>query len=222
MDVDIISMSWTFKRKGIENDEDEKNFNELVKNAFDSRKVILFGSLPDDGPTTITSQYAPVGLPGVIKIGSATIWGQKTKENVFADPHFLLPGEELPTSTGKIASGSSFSTAYASGLAGLVLYCLKAHMELEDPYAMKGEWEPDDDRTKRLIRAKSVSGMTAIFKVLGGKNADNKIEGGCFIRPYLTLQGNFEDSQEQKLKTVRDIVTEILPSKRTPMSFQPV
>lgn len=213
MDADIISMSWTFKKKGIDSDEDEKDFVNLIQTAVGSKKVILFGSLPDKGPTADTSQYAPVGLEGVIKIGSATIYGQQSKENLYANPDFLLPGEKLETPAGETVSGSSFSTAYASGLAALVLYCLRAHMELKDPHAMDGDLYPEDDRTKRLNKARTVDGMKTIFKILSQRSADDELKGGFFVRPYITFGDEFGASEEDKLKAIQDIVTDILPPK---------
>lgn len=144
IDADIISMSWAFKKTGAENNEDEKEFVKLIETAVNSKKVILFGSLPDMGPAAETSQYAPVGCSGVIKIGSATIYGQRLEQNRYANPDFLLPGEELMTPAGEVVSGCSFSTAYASGLAALVLYCLRAHMKLEDPHVMDGDPDPEE------------------------------------------------------------------------------
>jgi hypothetical protein len=37
-------------------------------------------------------------------------------------------------------------------------------MELKDPHAMDGDLYPEDDRTKRLNKAKTVDGMKTIFK----------------------------------------------------------
>ena len=205
MDADIISMSWTFKVKGINNDNDERDFVNLIQNAVSAKKFILFGSLPDKGPTAEIRDYAPVGLEGVIKIGSATVFGRQAKENLYAHPDFLLPGEELETPAGKIVSGSSFSTAYASGLAALVLYCLKAHIELEDP-------DLEDIRTKRLAKAKTTQGMTTIFKNISGRSGDCDVEKPCFVQPYKTLRNEFGDSAEEKLMAIRRIVAVILPS----------
>lgn len=210
MKADIISMSWTFKMKGSENDQDEKDFVDLIKTAVSSKTVILFGSLPDKGTDAETSQYAPVGLSGVIKIGSATIHGQKSPENRFADPDFLLPGEELTTPEGEKVRGSSFSTAYASGLAALILCCLRAHLELKNPYITNGALDPDDDdKTKRLKKAMTVEGMKTIFKVL----SHDEIKGRVFVRPYITFGDSFEDSEEGKRKAMQRIVKEILPDK---------
>lgn len=203
-------MSWTFKTKGSENDQDEKDFVDLIKTVVSSKAVILFGSVPDKGPEADTSHYAPVGLSGVIKIGSATIYGQQSPENRFAYPDFLLPGEEITTPEGKKVRGSSFSTAYASGLAALILCCLRAHMELKNPYIRNEVPDPDDDdKTKRLKKAMTVEGMKTIFKVL----SHDEVKGRVFVRPYITFGDSFEDSEEGKQKAMQRIVKEILPDK---------
>lgn len=51
MDVGIISMSWTFRKKAnLEDDEHEKEFAKVGHEAVASKKVLLlFGSLPDRG-----------------------------------------------------------------------------------------------------------------------------------------------------------------------------
>ena len=210
LEVDIISMSWTFGRKGADKDEDEREFNKLIENAVNSKKFILFGSLPDNHIAE-TSKYAPVGLEGVIKIGSATIFGEPSKENLYGSPDFLLPGEQIETQAGEIVRGSSFSTAYASGLAALVLCCLKAHKQLKDP---KGILDPEDVRTRRLTKAKDGDGMATIFRNISSRSdADDKTknERGFFVRPYITLKGKFEDSEEKKLKTIQRIANTMLP-----------
>lgn len=206
MEADIISMSWTFK---IEHGEDtyEEKFVELIKTAVSSKKVILFGSLPDKGPAGKTPDYAPVGLRGVIKIGSATPYGQASKENEFANSDFTLPDEEI-TMEGKGVHGSSFSTAYASGLAALILCCLKAHKELKHPFTADEAPDPNyGEKTKRLEKAMTFEGMREIFKVL----SHDEVKGRNFLRPYITFGDKFDDSEEGKYNAMQRIASEILP-----------
>ena len=212
MEVDIISMSWTFKMKVNEMDDYEEKFIRQIRDitsSVGSNKPILFGSYPDKGPTAEALHYAPVGLPGVIGIASATIYGEPSKENTQENPDFLLPGENLEISAGKYVSGSSFSTAYASGLAALVLYCLRAHKDLGDDYVIP---DSEDERHKRLKNAETGDGMTKIFRNFTRNPADNSFKKDPFVRPYTILGNkNFGLSDHERRKTMQDIVTELLP-----------
>ncbi|KAK1480506.1 hypothetical protein CTAM01_14346 [Colletotrichum tamarilloi] len=204
MEVDIVSMSWTFERKGITNDEAEEAFVKLAKQAIASGKVILFGSLPDKGPGAQTSEFLPIGMDGVLKIGAATLHGQSSAENIHSNPDFLLPGESLFSPTGEIVQGSSYATAYASGLAAIVLYCVKAHQELE-------EVTEDDEMHKAWDMAKRVKGMKIIFNRLSQKNSEYRSDRGAFVQPYIVFGQDFKDSRDDKRNALRRIVTEILP-----------
>jgi Subtilase family len=202
-EVDIISMSWTFKKKGNE-DDDEKKFVRLIQEAASTKNIILFGSVPNKGPTAEAKEYYPVSLSKVIKIGSATKYGQQSKENLYGGPEYLLPGEDLQFGPNDIASGSSLTTACASGLAALVLYCMKAHLRLNDP-------DPHDERTKRLNKAKTVDGMKVIFNILSQKNADSN-PLAFFLRPYRLFPDKIGDSENERLIAIRHVVTQVLPA----------
>jgi hypothetical protein len=204
MQVDVISMSWTFLLKGNSGDEYETKFVRLVRDAVASKQFILFGALPDKGPTALTHEYAPVGIDGVIKIGSATKYGEAAKDNILTKFDFLLPGIDLPTDTGETVSGSSYATAYAAGLAAMVLYCVKAHKVLN-------EFTEGDQMTKALDIAKDVDGMKKIFKRLSRTSSDDVAKEGAFIQPYFTFGQDFEDQEEAKKASLNSIVNAILP-----------
>jgi hypothetical protein len=207
MDVDIVSMSWSFKRKSEAEDPHQDEFIRLLKS---SPKTVLFASLPDLGANSEDiGAYLPVGDGAVIRIGSATIWGEPSKETLYSKPHFVLPGEKIHLpSIKEPVDGSSFATAYAAGVAALFLYCLRAHMKMEDPYVLPDEGIPQDNRAKRLLKAKTPKGMKSIFSVLS--RFDNK--EGKFVRPYNVFPAEFEDSQDARLTIIRDINSFILPS----------
>ena len=204
MQVDIISMSWTFLMKGNSGDEYETKFIQLVREAVASKKFILFGALPDKGIATLTNEYAPVGIEGVIRIGSATKYGESSKENVLAKFDFLLPGEDIQTDTGDIVRGSSYATAYAAGLAAMVLYCVKAHRMLND-------FSDGDHMAKALDIAKDVDGMKKIFKRLSRTSSDDVAKEGAFIQPYFTFGQDFEEQEEAKKTNLNSIMNAILP-----------
>ena len=199
-----------------EMDDDKEKFIRKIRNitsSVGSKRPILFGSFPDKGPAFDALDYAPAGLPGVIGIASETICGEPSKDNLEdtqRNPKFFLPGKELEISAGYLASGSSFSTAYASGLAALVLYCLRAHKDLEDD-------DLDDERRKRLKTAETSDGMTKICRSFTQNPADNSYQNNNyqkspFVRPYTILGNkNFELLDHVKRNTMQDIATQLLP-----------
>jgi hypothetical protein len=204
MDAEVISMSWTFERKRGDYDAYEKTFVKLVKSAVDSKRAVFFGSLSDQGATVQTHELLPVGLDGVIGIGSATIYGDSAPENRLADMDFLLPGEDHKTTKGKIVKGSSFATAYASGLAAMVLYCIKAHIQLKDP-------EPDDEIGGAIGAAKSARGMKSVFSRLSQKHPEAISTKASFVRPYVTFGNDFKDTEEGRNRDLEKIVSQIMP-----------
>jgi hypothetical protein len=122
--VDVISMSWALEHKDGDEDSYKDEFAKLIAQAVASNKLLL-GVL--SGKFIERHPVAPAGLPGVIKIGSATICGKVSRNLTHAHPDFILPGEEIHVSTGETARGSSLATAFAAGLAAVVLYCLKLY-----------------------------------------------------------------------------------------------
>ncbi|KAK3291439.1 uncharacterized protein B0H64DRAFT_366705 [Chaetomium fimeti] len=198
-DVDVISMSWTFEHKDGEADSYKNEFAKLIGDAVGANKL-LFGALSDK--FIETHPVAPAGLPGVIKIGSATIYGEVSRNLTHAHPDFILPGEEIDVSPGEKAKGSSLATAFASGLAAVVLYCLKLQCALA----------PDDaQRAKALRVAKTPAGLKKIFNALSAhKNDDDGV--GNFVQPYHTFGQEIPPSWEERVKYINEIVGEILPA----------
>ncbi|KAH8122254.1 hypothetical protein FP744_10006148 [Trichoderma asperellum] len=176
----------------------------------------MFTSLPDKGATAEIIKYLPVGNEKVIRIGSATMFGEEAKEIIFADRDFLLPGEEIQIPGGESDKGSSFATAYAAGLGALVLYCLRAHKALEDSYSEKndplGSGYDYRHTAERLKEAATTGGIRKIFKVLSGQNAKDEIpKKGFFVRPYLALDNTFGTTKQDKILYLRNLGHKILP-----------
>ncbi|KAK5988025.1 Intracellular serine protease-like protein [Cladobotryum mycophilum] len=185
MEVDVISMSWTFKKKGSKAEQHEKEFIDLIKEAV-SKNIILFGSLPDKGIGEDTLECAPVGLDDVIKIGSATLSGESIAENRNAKVDFLLPGEIRHTKTGETFRGSSFATTYTSGLAA---------MSLSDS---SGSGQNPRD-------------MKIIFNRLSGLKPDAISDRGAFVQPYDVFGEDFENYDGDPTRILVKIVCNILP-----------
>ncbi|KAK0667485.1 hypothetical protein QBC41DRAFT_395918 [Cercophora samala] len=174
-DVDIISMSWTYEMK--DGDTHKAEFEALIKKAVEGNKAVLFGSLPDKGPNLPIENFSPVGLNGVIKIGSATHSGEVVKDNLHQRSDFILPGEDIEISSGlKRVSGSSFATAYAAGLAALVMYTIKVW----------GIFDQKDGAEVLRIARKS-EGMKRIFRALSSGIVSENSNVGPFVRPALTV-----------------------------------
>ncbi|KAL7782520.1 hypothetical protein V8C37DRAFT_103533 [Trichoderma ceciliae] len=218
MKVDIVSMSWSFKRNDSGGDESEDNFVRELNEAAIANNIILFASLPDKGATAEIAKYVPVADKNVIRIGSATMFGEEAKEIILAPRDFLLPGEEIKTPSGETDKGSSYATAYAAGLAALVLYCLRAHKKLEDSrdkenHPLKLSYE-DTNTTKRLAEAATMNGMRKIFKVLSKQNANAEIPpSGFFVRPYLALNSDFRSNDIKKIEFLRNLGPQLLPAE---------
>jgi hypothetical protein len=218
MKVDIISMSWSFKKKGLGKDDGEDNFVQELNRAVVDDNVVIFASLPDKGATAKIADYVPVGVNRLIRIGSATMFGEEAKEIVFAERDFLLPGEEIKNAKGETDKGSSYATAYAAGLAALMLYCLRAHKELEDSYNNSDHPHPlgqsydDQYLIKRLEKARTMDGMRMILKVLSGRNATDEIpRKGFFVRPFPSLETNFGKDKADIISYLRWLGPKILP-----------
>ncbi|KAK4220913.1 hypothetical protein QBC38DRAFT_449629 [Podospora fimiseda] len=79
-EVDIISISWTYKRNSNASDSEEAEFAELIRDIVTNRKKpILFCSLPDSWQTVQVHDFAQAGLDGVIRICAAGESGENTE-----------------------------------------------------------------------------------------------------------------------------------------------
>lgn len=208
-------MSWTFTLKTEDEDEYQEEFIDLIKKAVE-KNILLFGSLPDGGPTVQIDRLAPVGLDGVIRIGSATAHGERTSDNLFADLDFLFPGEERLVD-GEFERGSSYATAYASGLAAMILLTVKAYGRLATAKAngVLTKLEKDEDFQKALLYTRTADGMREIFKRLSLGDAESQKRTGFYVGPYQALgreSSHFNMSDDGQIKTLQRIVKKILPT----------
>ncbi|KAI0437936.1 hypothetical protein F4803DRAFT_536878 [Xylaria telfairii] len=198
-DVDIISMSWTFEYKLDDEDDDKREFAKLIEEAARSKKL-LFGALSDK--VHGMQPLAPAGLPNVIKIGSATTYGKAEGKVAHTKPDFILPGEDAEVSPDQTAQGSSFATAFAAGLAAVVLYCLKIQCVVDS----------NAQREKALRMARTSSGMKRIFNALSSHKND-KDGMGHFVEPYMTFRAqDIGPSWDERLEAINRIANEILPT----------
>src|SRR3954464_7564907 len=140
MGVDIISMSWTFSQEGSvkqQRDEFESAILAAAKN-----KIILFNSL-NDKKTADINNFFPLCYTEVIRIGSANDYGDKADFSKRGAAHYLFPGvavkfsktngkEKGTEEEEKGMNGSSLATAFAAGLAGLIIYTARALVSVDN------------------------------------------------------------------------------------------
>jgi len=132
--VDIISMSWTVDRTD-KNEQDLENMKDAIDQAH-KHNILMFCAAKDCG----YSQSSNFGYPKnfdkpVFCIGATTEHGNLS-ESIGSQKNaidFGLPGENLLPLSGNSEkekiTGSSIATALASGLAGLLLYCIEFDRE---------------------------------------------------------------------------------------------
>ena len=120
-------MSWTIEAS-LTDSKDLALFKEAITEAK-SKEILMFCATSDQG--SISSENCYPGKWGeCIKIGAATALGDKCTWVPDGHYDYLLPGKNIPFEWKRTdgfstwyESGSSLSTALASGLGGLLLYC---------------------------------------------------------------------------------------------------
>ncbi|KAF4337478.1 microbial serine ase [Fusarium beomiforme] len=132
--VDIISMSWTV-RKTADNRDGINAFAEAIKDALDAG-ILLFCAAADTGAVTEVEYPWSFDKQRIFRIGAATadgrVWGPTGNPQNLS---FILPGHKVvsrnPHREGALPddfeerTGSSVATALASGLAALILHCVR-------------------------------------------------------------------------------------------------
>lgn len=207
MEVDIISMSWSFlDRDQSENTstysaEERKAFKDLVQKAKTEHGILLFAAANEDLEEDKNfGYYCPANCAGnVFKIGAHE--SKKGSDFIFPGVNIRLPDEEGNL---KPVSGSSIATAFAAGLAGLILYSITASRDCIEEDAE----DADQKRTlaqARLDEAKTADGMRKIFHILSGNSL-----GRQSSEVVVTLENNF--SLPVKDRKVEEVLTEFVNS----------
>ncbi|RYP61446.1 hypothetical protein DL770_009787 [Monosporascus sp. CRB-9-2] len=173
--VSIINMSWSIEKMGTLPESSFDDLETAVREA-DGAKILMFCSNNDQGETKDNSY--PGRRTGAIKIGAATAMGGKYHYVSADNVDFLFPGrvvereqdEEVADNAGagprnRSAEGSSLATAFASGLAGLVLYML----QLTSLHcSIRGEGDKAELYTKVAKDPKQMREVLAKLKTHGG------------------------------------------------------
>lgn len=200
-------MSWTFNQKKHPNHEETKAFKAAIEEAAKKNKL-LFAALNDAEPNSDVGEFYPVGLKDVFKIGSAKKWGANADFPESGKSDYLFPGQdiELQDLEGETMSrsGSSLATAFAAGMAGLILYSMEVHK-------LTGDSEvPEEIREKRLKDAKTKDGMSKIFNILGENPASgtHKDVPVAFKKQFPQAGHMLKD---EKMRMLRGFLTRISP-----------
>lgn len=178
----IISMSWATKRP--DNEADRDAFDKAIRKAH-SKNILMFCSAIDQGKFKDPT-YPHASNPNyTFKVGAAKATGVTPGYVNDRELNFIFPGHEVVLSstyedvTDKLLEnftahkGSSVATALASGLAALVLECVRlSHIStLKDP-RQKGRGaiqRADMDRIRKREALES-----AFSYISGGLQVDNK------------------------------------------------
>lgn len=119
-DVDLINLSVGFART----EKCPKKLEKACKIAFYAGKTVICAAGNDGNAVNW-----PAGLHTTIGIGSSAKNGLKTSFSSVGEVDFVAPGVDLEVLTlsggVKTVSGTSFSTAIATGVAALLVACMK-------------------------------------------------------------------------------------------------
>lgn len=119
----MISMSWTIELT--DNNQKEIKMLETQIREAASKGIIMFCSGRDEAWNESSKISRPAACdPKVYRVGSSDPYGNMS---IWVNPDsvdYLLPGEALLP--GNKSRGSSASTALASGLAALIIWCFEA------------------------------------------------------------------------------------------------
>jgi hypothetical protein len=144
-------------------DPDQKvEFGAAIKEASNAG-IILFNSLRDKEMTN-RDDWLPLYHNEVIRIGSATRWGDKDERSKKGLSNYLFPGKDIPLTRGpELVSGSSLATAFAAGLAALIIYTTRVLPLLDVDLSVEAK--------AKLKSVTSREEIERIFKLLGGTQA---------------------------------------------------
>lgn len=146
-------MSWNVQKSPT--DEDIKALRSAVTKAGD-QNILMFSAASDTQAISSSKEpYHPGSFPAVIAIGAAD-WDRNKKSYVGSDAKFLFPGDYIlygSDNTVKKEGGNSAATALASGLAALILFCMKR----------------DKQRISKNIGDKMINLFSALARTQGGQ-----------------------------------------------------
>ncbi|KAF3271949.1 hypothetical protein TWF970_010177 [Orbilia oligospora] len=213
-EVDIISMSWSFK---LDNSSCTREEGLAFKNAIDNavaQGIILFGAMPDKGPIAedIKRRY-PVGLDNVIRITAAAKSGERLKFNQTDVPELLFPGDEVEIGSEESVkiTGSSVATALAAGFAALTILCIKLQAAgMLDRSVQAAGTIPraiETDLSTRLRALRTPGGIRTIFRNVSPKLVNSK---DSFVQPHTALPDDIKAGLQGREEAIKFFLNRIV------------
>ncbi|KAL8305071.1 hypothetical protein RB600_008111 [Gaeumannomyces tritici] len=171
--VDIISMSWSV-RKLSEKKGNQADDIEALKTSIDNASkanILMFCAAGDNmGNSRSDNEWLPCGWPETRSIGATDRYNGIQPYVVQRGVDYYFPGEylfvDIDKSPTTYQAGNSGATALASGLAALVLFCMRRE-KLAIP----------KDVAKFMDRV-----MTNVFTGRDGTNLDKVVQSSVLIR----------------------------------------
>ncbi|RYO85041.1 hypothetical protein DL766_007923 [Monosporascus sp. MC13-8B] len=166
--VDIISMSWNARRvspaTGIGNDSDIHNLERAIDDAYFA-KILMFGAACDVKQSASSDKWVPCDNSKVFSIGATDMdFDVKKYVDLTKKVDYLFPGEYVLSQIEDAEVGNSGATALATGLAALVLFCMRAGGESlpADRHAWMNNIVAkvfDSETNKKVVHVKDVLRM---------------------------------------------------------------
>ncbi|KAJ4379457.1 hypothetical protein N0V85_008881 [Neurospora sp. IMI 360204] len=182
-DVHIISMSWTIDVK--DSDPNGSALDRAVKAAAE-KGILMFCSASDKG-ANVQYTYPAKATNNIFKIGAAKDSGAVDEwvgDQSLID--FTFPGNKVDLE-GKRVSGSSVATAYAAGLAALILYCVQVRLYLTDA---------DEEKEKVREQFEALKKHDKMFETL--KHTIGTTEGSGY--KFVQVRAIFGDARNKQDK----------------------
>ncbi|KAK3400893.1 hypothetical protein B0T20DRAFT_154676 [Sordaria brevicollis] len=150
--VDIISMSWILRVTN-EVRRDAENLNDMLDNDK-SKNIILYCAARDNrGNDLADAVYYPADCRTTKSIGGADTFNQPLRYVTLDKTDFVFPSKSVLPEQDVADGGNSVATAVATGVAALVLYCLR------------------EDKVRFKAKVTPVKLMELLFKKLRDKNS---------------------------------------------------
>ncbi|CAF3645222.1 unnamed protein product [Fusarium graminearum] len=211
---DIISISWTVQLQKDEKHDNSADINRL-ENAISlatTNGILVFCSAPDIGRASkeTLESYYPFGCKrsstDLFKISAAK-----------ADGHKVAPREtdNLPEEDDTPKAGSSVATALASGLAALIIHCVRL-AAIYNIYTNKGDGLSVSEASVRAI--KRFPAMKQALAYLCPNNdekqtSDRNLRVENFFKRPGDIMDNKDVTEEDKWKEVVNIARDLVSYK---------
>ncbi|CAG2007421.1 unnamed protein product [Fusarium graminearum] len=229
---DIISISWTVQLQKDEKHDNSADINRL-ENAISlatTNGILVFCSAPDIGRASkeTLESYYPFGCKrsstDLFKIGAAKAdgvsfaWmGHDETVNYILPGHKVAPREtdNLPEEDDTPKAGSSVATALASGLAALIIHCVRL-AAIYNIYTNKGDGLYVSEASVRAI--KRFPAMKQALAYLCPNNdekqtSDRNLRVENFFKRPGDIMDNKDVTEEDKWKEVVNIARDLVSYK---------